>query len=653
MMRALKSLCTSVSSDNMRLLFFFALTHLLSSAIAINNGTILTSEIDTFIANILAEWNSPAGVAVAVVRQDGQGGWIVETKGYGNAKADGTKVTDDTLFSIGSESKLFDIVATGLLISNESLTTPISWTTKIASVIPEWGLMDPIASAGSTIMDLMSHRTGLPRHDVALGYGDTLPAIIKRLKYLKPSVEFRQEFQYNNLMYAVLSYLPTVLLPSKPSLAHYLQDNIFNPLGMNSTTYSFARANATGNLADSFAREGDATTNPLLPAATHALPFWLQVGGDDGNFAAGPGGLISSITDIVAWLKMLISNGVNPTTNATVVPASVLETVTSGITVWPFDEDSYAELSPSTYGGGQYKSNYRGHDLIEHGGDVAGFHSMFTRFPFEGVGVAVLTNDDLFYIRDIIRYRVMDELFGLEPVDWNTRYQQVAVGTALVRASLVSTPRSANATPPTGGFSSLVGNYSNPGYTEVELCLIFPAPASASDACNTLAQTLNSTFPSLVDPTVPTLAFTWDRVASQYNMLTHFEGNLFNLTGWTGYPTGNASSPVWAYDAGFSSTHIEFGSGGFGITDGVWGAASGVPDPQGETIEDRAEVWFKAVSKRICVSTRGPEFWLKASCSSGIRPMIYSLLERWIAHTLTIFETFLLQHQSGTGHCRG
>lgn len=34
---------------------------------------------------------------------------------------------------------------------------------------------------------------------------------------------------------------------------------------------------------------------------------------------------------------MLINNGVNPDTNATVIPASVLETVTSGITVWPSD----------------------------------------------------------------------------------------------------------------------------------------------------------------------------------------------------------------------------------------------------------------------------------------------------------------------------
>lgn len=106
---------------------------------------------------------------------------------------------------------------------------------------------------------------------------------ISRLKYLKPSAEFREVFQYNNMMYAVLSYLPTALLPSKPPLAQYVQENIFDALMMNSTTYSFARANATGKLADSFGREGDPTTNPINSTGIHAMPFYLQSGGDNGN----------------------------------------------------------------------------------------------------------------------------------------------------------------------------------------------------------------------------------------------------------------------------------------------------------------------------------------------------------------------------------
>ncbi|KAJ7731931.1 hypothetical protein DFH07DRAFT_705644, partial [Mycena maculata] len=55
---------------------------------------------------ILNDYNLLEGVAVAVVQKNEQGSdWIVETKGYGIAKLDGTEVTESTLFAIGSNSK--------------------------------------------------------------------------------------------------------------------------------------------------------------------------------------------------------------------------------------------------------------------------------------------------------------------------------------------------------------------------------------------------------------------------------------------------------------------------------------------------------------------------------------------------------------------
>ena len=78
----------------------------LASFALADNSTILSPEIDDFVNDILAEWNSPGGVAVAVVRMDGQGGWLVETKGYGIATVNGSKVAPDTIFSIGSNSKV-------------------------------------------------------------------------------------------------------------------------------------------------------------------------------------------------------------------------------------------------------------------------------------------------------------------------------------------------------------------------------------------------------------------------------------------------------------------------------------------------------------------------------------------------------------------
>ncbi|KAJ6469451.1 beta-lactamase/transpeptidase-like protein [Mycena sanguinolenta] len=559
-----------------------------------DNSTILSSEVDVFINNILAEWNSPGGVAVAVVRKDGQGGWLVETKGYGIATANGSKVTPDTIFSAGSNSKLFDVLATGLLISNESLSPQISWDTKIASLIPNWKLVDPIATSESTITDLMSHRTGLPRHDFGyFYYNDTIPALVERMQYLKPSAPFRWAWQYNNMMYAILSYLPTVLLPDKPSFASYVTDNIISPLGLNSTTYYFASANATGRMADGFAREAT-TANPLDAGIPHAVP-WFFTNTDEpkvGDTFSGAGGVLTTAADAARWLQMLLSDGLHPETNATIVPASVIETLGTGVSValgipeWP-------EISPAVYGGGLLQYSYRGHDLLEHNGADPGFFAQITRLPEDGAGVVVFTNEDLGeYTSLIIKYRIIDAILGMDPLDWDSRYKAKAQEAASALAGLIPSPP--NASLPFE-LAAAEGNYRNLGYgPDFTLC----APSVGSPNCTAILATLNSTFPD--ELAQADLIWAWDTLLVSYVLFKHFDGALFNVTAFFAEPTGNASRPFWAYDPGLDGTVAEFALtndtiSGFGLSGGFWGAGPTVGEPQGSTIEDRSEVWFDAL----------------------------------------------------------
>ena len=67
---------------------------------------LLNDELDAFVNRVLQDWNSPGGVAIAVVRLDSQGSWVTETRGYGMATINGAKVTEKTLFSLGSNSKV-------------------------------------------------------------------------------------------------------------------------------------------------------------------------------------------------------------------------------------------------------------------------------------------------------------------------------------------------------------------------------------------------------------------------------------------------------------------------------------------------------------------------------------------------------------------
>jgi len=132
------------------------------------------------------EWGMK-GVAVAVTRRlkDENGewaGWTSETEGYGVAIRWGTPVDADTLFAIGSNSKLFTAMGIGLVTENETL--PITWETKIKDILPEnqWKLQDTVAQNQANLIDILSHRTGLPRHDMSYSRTDNLATIVSNLR---------------------------------------------------------------------------------------------------------------------------------------------------------------------------------------------------------------------------------------------------------------------------------------------------------------------------------------------------------------------------------------------------------------------------------------------------------------------------------------
>lgn len=68
-----------------------------------------------------------------------------------------------TLFSLASNSKLFTSIASGLALAGANLT----YGTPVQSVFPEFQLMDKRAEKETTFIELLSHQTGLPRHDLS------------------------------------------------------------------------------------------------------------------------------------------------------------------------------------------------------------------------------------------------------------------------------------------------------------------------------------------------------------------------------------------------------------------------------------------------------------------------------------------------------
>lgn len=135
-----------------------------------STGALISENTDRYVKTLLEKWGS-SGLSVAAVRKDdaAPNGWRHEFGSYGIAQADGSPMTPDSVFAIASNSKLFLAISVGLLVSNKTLAEErgkeIKWSTKIRDLVPEWGLMDEEMDRGVSLQDMLSHRTGMPRHD--------------------------------------------------------------------------------------------------------------------------------------------------------------------------------------------------------------------------------------------------------------------------------------------------------------------------------------------------------------------------------------------------------------------------------------------------------------------------------------------------------
>ncbi|RDB30719.1 Gigasin-6 [Hypsizygus marmoreus] len=566
---------------------------------------ILDAQTDAFINKILADWKSPGGVGVALVKKNDQGQWVnIETKGYGRATASGKAVTENTTFNIGSNSKLFTVAATSLLINNQTLSPRLNWDSKISSVISNFNVTDPVTLKEATLLDLMTHRTGYPRHEFSYRYSDDVPAVINKMHSWRQSYEFRDVWQYNNNMYTLLSYLPPTLLSGKP-FARYVKENIFDPLNMTATTYSYQLANSNGQRADGMARKGiDYYKDPFAGTPAAAKYWSSQTGGEDGSVLSGAGGVISSAVDMAKWLQTLLLDGVHPTTNQTVIPPGALQKAASALSI-ETTQPNFPEESLIAYGAAQVQITYRGHLIIEHPGFVRGFNTQVSRLPNDGLGVAVLTNDNEHgkSTSQIIKYYLMDRALGLEPIDWSGRLM-AQKSVPPTRA----TPRPANATLPSANFTSLAGVYNNAGYGQFELCLISPPNPSASTPCQAMASNISSILPNAIRPGIPTLVGAIDSPWLSHFRIEHFNQDLFNVSLLISTAQNDTTEPYWTYNdrsqsdngaiAELDAQGSQIGLGMAGIWYGLWepNVPPATPKPKGNTVRERAEVYWDKIN---------------------------------------------------------
>ncbi|KAH9063769.1 beta-lactamase/transpeptidase-like protein [Lactarius deliciosus] len=344
---------------------------------------VLTPDLTDIIQGIVDTHQIP-GLALALVRKNGHS----EFGTWGKKSEDGSRVTEDTLFNIGSCSKAFVAASLGILIEEFAQgrnTTPLpiglstlSWQTKLADILPgDWELSDPWASKKANLIDILTHVSGLASHDFSYKRNHGTLNVTRNLRNLRPSHELREKFLYNNQMYMVGAHVITAL--SGKQFSEFVKDRILQPLRMSQSTYSIDKAVRSGNVSETWTPFG------------RRIPPWME--GLETELMAGPGGLISNVRELASWVKLFLNNGVDLDTNATIIPLRTFETITSAHSIVAGTPTKLSDTIIG-YGLGWARFSLAGHDMIYHNGGAPGVSADITIPVFDGVGVVSLANAD-------------------------------------------------------------------------------------------------------------------------------------------------------------------------------------------------------------------------------------------------------------------
>jgi CubicO group peptidase (beta-lactamase class C family) len=400
--------------------------------------------LDTAFARILKDWHA-AGFAVAVVEKDK----IIYEKGFGYRDIDNKlPVTPNTLFAIGSCTKAFTSSLIGLLQKEGKVDID-----KPAEMYMQ-GLKffnDPMNNT-ITLRDMMSHRTGLPRHDVSwyLFPSSSRDSIMQRIQYQEPTAPVRDKYQYNNFMFTVQGAIAEKL--TGKSWEDNVRENFFKPLGMIHSNFAIKDWKAYSEPATGYRIKNDSTIKKM----------------DYYNIAAmGPAGAInSSVHEMANWVITWINGGKykgKEILPATYVTQAMSPQVISGAGL-PTKEKP--DVFFSAYGFGWGLSSYKGHYRVEHGGNIDGFSASTSFFPTDSIGIIVLANQNGSSVPGIVRNLIADRLLNEKYFDWNNDIKKQVEKTKATQAAAKKTALSNRKlnTLPSHTLKDYEGIYYNPGY---------------------------------------------------------------------------------------------------------------------------------------------------------------------------------------------
>lgn len=285
---------------------------------------------------------------------------IILERAYGMADLEhGVVNTAHTIFEPGSVAKQFTAAATILL----ALDGKISLEDDVRKYIPEL----PDYGQTITIRHLLNHTSGLrdwgsvagiegwPRTTRVHTHTHVLDIASRQMSLNYPPGEY---YSYTNTGYNLQAIL--VERVSGTSFAEFSKKRIFEPLGLTKTQWRDDFTRIVEDRAIAYRRDRDGRWSMLMPFEN----------------VHGNGGLLTTVGDLLRFTHNLDTGEVGG-------PPFIEEMRRQGVL------NSGRTI---TYASGLFIGEYNGIREVQHSGGTAAYQGFLTRYPDQGIAVAVMCN---------------------------------------------------------------------------------------------------------------------------------------------------------------------------------------------------------------------------------------------------------------------
>ncbi|PZF84764.1 serine hydrolase domain-containing protein [Jiangella anatolica] len=280
----------------------------------------------------------------------------------------GVEATTDTLFQIGSVSKVYTASLAMALVDAGKLDLD----EPVVGYLPELVLADPGTTARVTMRHLLTHTSGIDGdffHDTGRG-DDCVEKYVAALATLPINHPLGATWSYCNAGFTLAGRVIERLTGQVWDAA--LRDVLITPLGLDHTV-TLPEEALLHRAAVGHVHEGD---EEPCRASVWVLPR-----------SAGPAGLIAStVADVLAFARLHLSDGVAADGTRVLSAESVAEMQAEQVRL----PHSYTKAD--TWGLGWCRLDWGGHRLVGHDGGTIGQFSFLRVLPELDLAVVLLTN---------------------------------------------------------------------------------------------------------------------------------------------------------------------------------------------------------------------------------------------------------------------